>query len=273
MHSDDALHEYYERDRERDRLASGLGELEFLRTVEIVSRTLPPAPAVIADIGGGPGRYTDWLHQLGHTVIHRDLVPHHVDQVRHRYGTNIDSAIGDACDVGDIPDESVDAVLLLGPLYHLPEPAARVQAIREAARITRPGGMVYSAAITRWSARIHVILVDRFYHERPEFLTSMDAVDETGLLVPQSAGEFTGYAHTPDQFRGEMAIDELDLEAILAVEGIVSAFTDDEVTARLAEPTDRAAMLDSLRALEAVPDLLGASAHLLAVSRRVIESA
>jgi hypothetical protein len=57
MEERDALRAYYERGMERERLSDGRGDLEFTRTTEIVLRRLPAAPAVVADIGGGPGRY------------------------------------------------------------------------------------------------------------------------------------------------------------------------------------------------------------------------
>ena len=69
---DDALRAYYERGMERERLSDGRGDLEFTRTTEIVLRRLPAAPAVVADIGGGPGRYALWLASLGYQVEHRD---------------------------------------------------------------------------------------------------------------------------------------------------------------------------------------------------------
>src|ERR1700678_3426927 len=73
---------YYSRGEERDRLAAGGGQLEFLRTTEIILRRLPPAPARVADIGGGPGRYALWLAALGYQVEHRDLMPLHVGQLQ-----------------------------------------------------------------------------------------------------------------------------------------------------------------------------------------------
>src|ERR1700739_3224488 len=77
-----AVRAYYERGEERERLSDGRGQLEFIRTTEIVARRLPPAPAVIADIGGGPGRYALWLASLGYQVEHRDLMPLHVSQLQ-----------------------------------------------------------------------------------------------------------------------------------------------------------------------------------------------
>src|SRR5208283_972831 len=98
----------------------GRGDLEFTRTTEIVLRRLPAAPAVIADIGGGPGRYALWLASLGYQVEHRDLMPLHVSQLQADAAgvPGIRAAIADAREL-DLPDASADAVLLFGPLYHL----------------------------------------------------------------------------------------------------------------------------------------------------------
>jgi len=62
------------------------GVVEFERTKEILQRQLPAAPAVIADIGGGPGRYALWLAELGYTVEHRDLMRLHVEQLQKSSG-------------------------------------------------------------------------------------------------------------------------------------------------------------------------------------------
>src|SRR5215203_6493770 len=126
---------------EQNRLQSGAGLLEFARTVEILQRHLPPSPARIADVGAGPGPYSIWLAQLGHQVVARDLLPAHVEQLRcgaRDHGLLIEAEVGDARELS-VADASVDAVLLLGPLYHLITSAARVQCLREAARVVRPG--------------------------------------------------------------------------------------------------------------------------------------
>jgi SAM-dependent methyltransferase len=55
------------------------------------------------------------------------------------------TAVRDARDL-DLDDASVDAVLLLGPLYHLRRRADRIRALTEARRVVRPGGPVFAAA-------------------------------------------------------------------------------------------------------------------------------
>ncbi len=67
--------------------------IEFERTKEIILRLLPPAPALVADIGGGPGRYAGWLAGLGYGVEHRDLMPLHVEQVRPRLDGDLRSRL------------------------------------------------------------------------------------------------------------------------------------------------------------------------------------
>ena len=110
-----AVRAYYERGQERERLTDGRGDLEFTRTTEIVQRRLPEAPAVVADIGGGPGRYSLWLASRGYRVEHRDLMPLHVEQLTADMAgmPGIRTAVGDAREL-DLADASVDAVLLLG---------------------------------------------------------------------------------------------------------------------------------------------------------------
>src|SRR3954465_5379370 len=108
----DALHLHYERGLEESRLEGALGSIELARTLEVAARVLPRPPAVVADIGGGPGRYAPELAGRGHTGGHRDLVPLHVEQLRESargLPERVDTAVGDARDL-DLDDDSVDAV-------------------------------------------------------------------------------------------------------------------------------------------------------------------
>ena len=242
---------------------AGSGIVEFERTAAVIGRTLPPPPARIADIGGGPGRYTDWLVAAGYEVIHRDLVQLHVDQVRARHA-GIDAAIGDARAL-DLADDSVDVVLMLGPLYHLVDEADRVQALREAGRIVRPGGVVHAAAISRWAVRLDGLLVHRLDKVYPMFPEWADAVERDAVMEPVFDGSFCGYTHTPDELRDEVVAAGLLMESLVSVEGIAFALGDLEE--RLAEPADRELLFRTLATLESVPELLGVGPHMLATAR------
>ena len=242
------------------------GLLEYLRTVDIIGRHLPPPPAAVADIGGGPGRYTTWLAELGYHVHHRDLVPLHVEQAAAATAAHptVDTAIGDAIHV-DLPDSSVDAVLLLGPVYHLPSRTDRLRALREAARIVRPDGHLFVAAISRWAPRIRV-LTERLYTQTPGFLDELGHVERTGELRPVFEGAFNGYTHRPAQLRSEVRVAGLTVLDIIGVEGPGSLLRD--LDARLQDGPDTAVVLDTARALERVPELIGLGPHLIAIATR-----
>jgi SAM-dependent methyltransferase len=263
-----AMHEHYQRGDEADRLTrSGKGRLEFERTQELVLRALPAPPATVADIGGGPGRYALWLAGLGYRVAHRDLVPLHVEQVRDLAGngSSIHSAVGDALSL-DLADSSVDAVLLLGPLYHLERRADRVQALREAARIVRPGGPVFGAAISRWAVRLDGMLRERIYEKYPQVDGLLDGIERTGLLPPLGPGSFCGFTHRPGQLRAEFSSAGLTVADLVGVEG--GSFLLNDLDDRMADERAWQVVLEQARAHERVPELLGLSPHLLATGLR-----
>jgi SAM-dependent methyltransferase len=260
-----AMQEHYARGLELDRLAESTGQLEFERTKEIILRYLPPPPAVVADIGGGPGLYALWLGQLGYQILHRDLMPLHVEQLRQAAHGNsrIQTALGDARQL-DLASQSADAVLLLGPLYHLEHRTDRLQALAEVRRVVRPGGPVFVAAISRWATRMDGILRLRLYESIPGAEAELSGIERTGRLPPLRPGSFCGYLHRPGQLRAELAASGLQVLDLVGVEG--PAYLLDDLAARLADDEDRRVVLETARALERVPELLGIGPHLLATA-------
>jgi SAM-dependent methyltransferase len=264
----DPMNEYYELGKEAERLAdSAQGRLEFDRTTEIVLRSLPPAPATVADVGGGPGRYALWLADLGYRVVHRDLMPLHVRQLTDAAGPGsaIESRVADARDL-DLADASVDAVLLLGPLYHLEREPDRLQALREAGRILRPGGPVFAAAISRWAARLDGILRLRLDQPYPQMTEMVERQESTGVLEPLHPGSFCGYTHRPEELRQEVLAAGLEVTDLVCVEG--ASFLLSDLAERMTDPDAWRVVLDAARAHERVPELMGIGTHLLATARR-----
>ena len=146
---------YYERGAEQDRLTARVGRVEWARTWDLLERFLPDPPATILDVGGGPGAYAVPLALAGQAVHLVDAMPLHVRQAREAAAAaevGLASAeVGDARELA-FPDAGADAVLLLGPLYHLPEPADRHAALTEARRVLRPGGVLLAAGISRFAS-------------------------------------------------------------------------------------------------------------------------
>lgn len=259
--------DYYLRGGEAERLSRSQGSVEFERTKEILCRHFPAAPSTVADIGGGPGRYTCWLASLGYRVILQDVMPLHVEQAAQATAgsAHVEVRVGDARHL-DLADESVDAVLLLGPLYHLEHRGDRLQALDEAYRIVRPGGYVFVAAISRWVGRLNMVL-GKF---PPEVMAvterSIDGVDRTGRFPALVPGGFCGYGHRPNELVDEVVVSGFELVDLVAVEGIASILGDSAT--QMDDPNHRRIVLGAIRATERVPEMLGISAHLLATARR-----
>lgn len=133
MELDPQIRNYYERAPEAERLRTGPSQLEFERTKELVSERLPKPPAIILDVGGGPGTYALWLAELGHEVHLIDPVAHLVAQARRRSDLSAHKIAN--CSLGDARalkwnDNSIDVILELGPLYHLIDEEDRRQALK-----------------------------------------------------------------------------------------------------------------------------------------------
>lgn len=259
---------YYARGEESERLVAGpIGALEFERSKEIILRHLPSAPAVVADIGGGPGRYTHWLAGLGYAVEHRDLMPLHVEQLLASLdgGASVRTGVRDARDL-DLGDASADAVLLLGPVYHLKRRADRLRAMREAGRVVRPGGPVFVAAISRWAPRLDGVLRHRLDQLYPGIMPGLPESERTGRGEPIFPGAFTAYFHRPGQLRQELRAAGLEVADLVCVEG--APFLLSDLADRMADPAGWQVVLETARATERVPELLGLGPHLMATGIR-----
>ncbi len=258
---------YYARAQESVRLEQGHGLLEFTRTCEILERWLPHSPARVLDVGGGPGAYAVWLARRGHHVTLIDAVPLHVTQAREAAagaGQVIEARMGDARHL-DETDQSVDAVLLLGPLYHLIERPARLDALREAHRVLRPGGLVFAAGVSRFASLLSG-LFDGFLAD-PAFreIVQRDLVDGQHRNPTTQDYFTTTFFHHPDELLTEVVEAGFVVDTVLGVEGPGWALPD--LAARWANPARRREILAAARAVESEPSLLGFHAHLLAIGR------
>lgn len=249
---------------ESARVTVGDGRLEWLRTWEILGRFLPPAPAVVIDIGGGTGPYAVPLSERGYSVHLLDPVARHVEEAR-AAGTLAGAAVGDARAL-PFDDESADAALLLGPLYHLIERVDRLTALREARRALRPGGVLAAAAISRFASNTDGLRQGFLLEDG--FEPMVERLLRDGVHAPPGRSDWftTAYFHRPGELADEVRDAGLGLEALLAVEGPGWKLPD--LGAWLDDPERREVLMRALRRVEAEPSMLGASSHLLAVARR-----
>ena len=269
MSFDDELHtdirDHYDRGREDERLRVGRGRLELWRTQDVLRRWLPAPPARILDVGGGSGVHAEWLAADGYDVELIDPVPLHVEQAARIPGVR--AREGDARAL-DAADGTADAVLLLGPLYHLPDPGDRRLALSEASRVARPRGLVAVAAISRF-ASLHESIRQGWLDE-PDWVAGVEQTIADGVHRGRDYDErdrfTTAYFHHPDDVARELAEVGLEVGAVVSVEGSVAFMAG--LDAALDDPTSGAILMRWLRLLETEPSLLGASSHLLGLATR-----
>ncbi len=268
--SDPAITDFYQRAPEEDRLEQGPFLLEALRTRELIQRYAPTAPATVIDIGGAAGAYALWLAEAGYTVHLLDAAPRLVAEARRRSATR--SRPLASCDVGDarttkFADGTADMVLCLGPLYHLPTTADRHSALVEAARVLKPGGRLFAAAISRWASALDGLARDLF--QDPQFAAIVERdVREGQHRNPTGRLDYftTAFFHRPEDLRAEVLEAGLLVDGIFGIEGPGWLLPD--VNVRLEDARRRADLLRVARVFESEPSILGISAHLLLVGRK-----
>ena len=259
---DESIRRYYDAGAEQARLAAD--PLERDRTQRLLERFLPPAPARVADVGGGPGHYATWLGARGYEVELLDPMPLHIEQASEAGVAR--TTLGDA---RELPwqEASFDAVLLFGPMYHLPDREDRVIALREAARVVVPGGVVMAAAISRYASFIDALVHNRFADPAFREILAQDVAEGDHHNPDALPGWFTtSFFHTVDELTSEVAASGLILRSLLAIEGPGAALADDEPLASDQEAWK--ALLELIERVEAEPSLLGASSHIMAVAHR-----
>jgi ubiquinone/menaquinone biosynthesis C-methylase UbiE len=225
---------------------------------------------VVAEIGVGGGHYTELLARLGcrlHLVdVSERLLDAAIEKLRragledriagrhHASGTRLEA----------IPSESVDLLLLLGPLYHLQALADRQRCVEESARILKPGGTLFAAGINRLSYLRDLLRLK--FGPVSERVTFHQQYLRNGNLDPEHAPPI-GYAHltTAAEF---LALFEGKFEevAFLGVESFTTAWQ--RIVSDL--PAAEAELwLDLVEETGHTPEGIGQSDHFLFVGRRL----
>ena len=154
----DAIRAHYNADpqKEWDRLQKKHPYEKYI-TVKMMDRYIRPGGTIL-DVGGGPGHYSVHYAGEGHAVTLLDLSDENVRFAKKKarqYGVKITALQGNALDLSRFADHSFDTVFLMGPLYHLMNEESRRQAVREAARVLKPGGYLFSSFILMFGGVIY----------------------------------------------------------------------------------------------------------------------
>ena len=146
MDAKTCLEQYYGAYDEDGRLTSKHGMVEYLTTMRYIEKYLQPGMRIL-EIGAATGRYSHALARQGYRVDAVELVEHNIDVFRQNTvpGETVTIVQGNATDLSAFENDTYDITLLLGPMYHLFTAEEKHQALAEAIRVTRKGGVVFAA--------------------------------------------------------------------------------------------------------------------------------
>lgn len=154
----ESVREYYnthvtEEDRRLD-----AHPFEIPMMMHFIDRYLEPGDAIL-DVACGTGRIADILLKKGFRMGLNDISDENTALVRERLGDHpglLFVTRSDALENGDMwQDRRWDAILILGPLYHMISKENRLQVLRRAKAHVKPGGTIFSAFMTRTGALVY----------------------------------------------------------------------------------------------------------------------
>lgn len=270
MENINEVFEFYNNGAEIDRLERGLGIVEFYRSKEIISQYITEKNTIY-DIGGGIGKYSDWLAEQGHDVTLVELAPTAVDYAKKNMKTPYKTEVGDARNINK-PNESADVVLLMGPLYHLQNKSDRIEALNEAHRVLKKGGLLIAAGISKFSSTTWALSV---YGNGCDFID--DDIYMNMLKHELATGEHirpkeypfiiaNAYFHTIDELRNEVHNSGFEIVNHHAVEGCI--WITPTLEEKWQDVVSRNRLLDIIHATEHEETLMGLSPHFLVVAKK-----
>ena len=274
--SRDRVRDYYAQfgEREWQRLCNAEdGAIEFAVTCHALATHLPESGRIL-DIGGGPGRYTIWLAKRGYRVVLADLSPNLLDIAREKIAeagveSKVESiGVADARDLKQWSDGSFDAVVSLGPFYHLPELHDRQIAAAEMVRVLRSGGVAFAALMPRSSFLRRTIAIrdERRHLLQPEWLKQLS---DRGYFANDVAGRFNyGFGVRPAEVIPVFAGFGIEPLTLLAAESLSIGIQGPLADLSATDPDAYAIALSLMIEAASDPSIHGLSNHLIYVGRR-----
>lgn len=264
------VYDFYNNGVEINRLERGLGIIEFYRSKEIISEYLDEN-LVIYDVGGGIGKYSQWLSEIGNNVTLIELAPNAVEYAKTHAKIPYIAETGDARSINK-PDESADVVLLMGPLYHLQNEYDRNIALSEAYRVLKKGGLLFATGISKFSSTTWALSV---YGNGCDFID--DDIYFNMLKCELNTGEHhrpkeypfiiaNAYFHTVDKLRNEITNNGFNVINSHAVEGCIW-FTP-KLDEKWNDENSRDRLLEIIHLTENDDTLMGMSPHIMVVAQK-----
>ena len=151
-----AVRDHYNANAQREWNRIDEHPFEFLLTTYMMEKYIHAGDRIL-DIGGGPGRYAIHFAKRGCNVTLVDLSEENVRLANENAsvsGVVIQSHTEDCLHLDALSLGLYDHVFLMGPLYHLLDPADQKDAVEIALSHLRPGGKLYVSFILAFGAII-----------------------------------------------------------------------------------------------------------------------
>lgn len=239
-------------------------KMEFEITKRYLCEYIEEGALNIFDIGGGPGRYSLFLAEKGHSVTLLDLSQHNIDVAKEKskeLGIPLQDCIkGDALDLPEFK-EQFDVVLLMGPLYHLTVKKDREKALEEALSKLKPGGTLVASFISGYAPMLDAIgYCDQGMSSTPEellcYLDNGENIDGAGFT--------TAYFTSVKEAREMMEQAGLTEQVFAGVENVFSTKERDLMN----KLEDFEKWMEVVYQLSRDPKLYGMSEHYLYIGKK-----
>lgn len=255
---------FYTNVSEETRLEKGMGIFEFERIKSLISKYIERPKSTIIDVGGGTGKYSEWLAKKGHTVHLIEPVNKHIILAENRarkLKNKFSVHLGEARKLS-LPDNFADVLILHGPLYHLQEKKDREAAIREAKRVLKKDGVILGFAIN-YSATTLVGLLNGLIH-KPSFFGMCKEELKSGVHNPPVDFPWLlaeAYYHKPNELKAEFVEQGCTYLNTYAVEGMI--WLDKDFFGSMANEKKKKTLMELARITENDSNLLTFSPHMM----------
>lgn len=260
---------FYNKASEETRLDKGMGIFEFERIKSLIEKYIPSSSSKIIDIGGGTGKYSEWLAKKGHQVHLVEPVSKHIKIAQKRANklkNKFSVHLGESQSL-DFQNNFADLIILHGPLYHLQKKEDRELTIKEAKRVLKNDGIILGFAIN-YTASTLVGLLNGLIHKKTFFEMCKEELT-TGVHNPPDDFPWLlaeAYYHKPEQLKDEFINQELTYLNIYAVEGM--AWLDKDYFANMLNDKKKNALIKLIQITQNDSYLLPFSPHMMIVVKK-----
>ncbi|WP_439490644.1 class I SAM-dependent methyltransferase [Algoriphagus sp.] len=255
---------FYNNASEETRLNKGMGIFEFERIKSLIEKHIQVPTSIILDIGGGTGKYSEWLAKKGYQVHLVEPISKHIELAQNRskkLKNRFSVHLGESRNL-EFPDNFADLIVLHGPLYHLQKQVDRDLSISEAKRVLKKGGIILGFAIN-YTASTLAGLLNGLIHKRSFFEMCREELTKGNHNPPDDFPWLLAeaYYHRPEQLKEEFIKQELTYLNTYAVEGM--AWLDKEYFANMLNDKKKKTLTELIQVTENDSYLLAFSPHMM----------